>query len=49
MTAFGFVGGAHHRGGDYGARLEAAGAALVFDDMRALPKLVAAFPRPAGA
>jgi FGGY-family pentulose kinase/HAD superfamily hydrolase (TIGR01509 family) len=41
MTAFGFVGGSHHAGSRYGERLKAAGAALVFDDMGELPKLVA--------
>ena len=41
MVAFGFVGGAHHAGGDYGERLREAGAALVFDDMRDLAGLVA--------
>ena len=42
MTVFGFTGGAHHVGGDYAARLEAAGAALAFDDMRKLPELARA-------
>ena len=42
MTVFGFLGGAHHRGGDYAERLIAAGAALTFDDMRDLPGLVRA-------
>ncbi len=46
MTVFGFTGGTHHAGGDYGARLAAAGAALVFDDMAALPALVAAHRAP---
>ena len=41
MQAFGFVGGSHHLGRDYGKRLKAAGASLVFDAMRELPKLVA--------
>ena len=41
MIVFGFTGGAHHAGGDYGERLAAAGAARVFDDMAALPALVA--------
>ena len=40
MTVFGFVGASHHSGSDYGERLKAAGAALVFDDMRDLPRLV---------
>ena len=40
MTVFGFVGGSHHSGGDYAQRLKAAGAALIFDDMRKLPELV---------
>ena len=46
MTVFGFTGGAHHVGGEYGARLAAAGAALVFDDMATLPALVAAMRAP---
>jgi HAD superfamily hydrolase (TIGR01509 family) len=41
MKAFGFVGGSHLTGSRYGERLKAAGAALVFDDMRELPGLVA--------
>jgi len=41
MKAFGFVGGSHHAGSNYGERLKAAGAALVFDDMLMLPALVA--------
>jgi HAD superfamily hydrolase (TIGR01509 family) len=41
MTAFGFVGASHCRPG-HADRLAAAGAALVFDDMGALPGLVAA-------
>ena len=40
MTAFGFTGGAHLAGGAYGQRLCAAGAALVFDDMGELPRLI---------
>lgn len=40
MTAFGFVGGSHCRSG-HDARLSAAGADLVFADMRELPKLMA--------
>ena len=40
MTAFGFVGAAHSAGEAYGQRLRAAGAAVVFDDMRALPRLI---------
>ncbi len=42
MTVFGFTGGAHHAGGDYAERLEAAGASLAFDDMRKLPELARA-------
>ena len=45
MTVFGFTGGAHLAQSDYGARLRAAGAALVFDDMRKLPGLVEGFER----
>ena len=39
MTVFGFHGGSHCRPG-YGETLRAAGAALTFDDMRQLPRLV---------
>jgi HAD superfamily hydrolase (TIGR01509 family) len=42
MTAFGFVGGAHHADGAYAERLKAAGAKLAFDDMRRLPELAGA-------
>lgn len=42
MTVFGFTGGAHAKGRGYSAGLTAAGAALVFDDMRDLPNLIAA-------
>ncbi len=45
MVVFGFVGGAHHAEGGYGERLLAAGAALTFDDMRELPRLVESFTR----
>jgi HAD superfamily hydrolase (TIGR01509 family) len=41
MIVFGFTGGGHAAGPEYGDRLRAAGAAIVFDDMRALPGLVA--------
>jgi len=37
MTVFGFLGGGHIVGNAHGERLTAAGAAQVFDDMRALP------------
>jgi beta-phosphoglucomutase-like phosphatase (HAD superfamily) len=49
MTAFGFVGGSHCRPG-HAAKLIEAGADLVFDDMRALPHLVATatVPDPTG-
>lgn len=40
MTAFGFIGGTHISGPEHGQRLREAGAALVFDDMRALPRLI---------
>jgi HAD superfamily hydrolase (TIGR01509 family) len=40
MTAFGFVGGSHCRPG-HDSRLAVAGADLVFDDMRELPRLIA--------
>jgi HAD superfamily hydrolase (TIGR01509 family) len=40
MTVFGFTGGAHAKGRDYSAGLMAAGAVLVFDDMRELPALI---------
>jgi HAD superfamily hydrolase (TIGR01509 family) len=42
MTVFGFTGGAHARGREYSAGLIAAGAGLVFDDMRELPALIEA-------
>jgi HAD superfamily hydrolase (TIGR01509 family) len=45
MTVFGFHGGSHCRAG-YAETLRAAGAALTFDDMRQLPKLIG---RPAPA
>jgi HAD superfamily hydrolase (TIGR01509 family) len=41
MRVLGFTGGSHC-GPDHAARLRAAGAAAVFDDMRALPELLAA-------
>jgi HAD superfamily hydrolase (TIGR01509 family) len=37
MVVFGFTGGAHAHGPEYSARLRAAGAGVVFDDMRELP------------
>ena len=40
MVVFGFTGGAHAQGREYNARLVEAGAAVVFDDMRELPRLV---------
>jgi beta-phosphoglucomutase-like phosphatase (HAD superfamily) len=40
MVVFGFTGAAHAKGAEYGARLTAAGAAVVFDDMGELPELV---------
>ena len=39
MTVFGFVGGSHCVAGD-GDKLRAAGATVVFDDMRRLPELI---------
>jgi len=45
MVVFGFVGGAHHAESDYGERLQAAGAASAFDDMRELAGLVESFKR----
>ncbi len=47
MSVFGFTGGAHVSGGDYAERLTRAGAALNFDDMRDLPKLVRQMARAA--
>jgi FGGY-family pentulose kinase/HAD superfamily hydrolase (TIGR01509 family) len=43
MTVFGFVGGAHHDGGDYAQRLQSAGAALTFADMREWAELARTF------
>ena len=40
MVVFGFTGGTHAKGAEYGARLVEAGAAVAFDDMRELPGLV---------
>lgn len=40
MTVFGFLGGGHIVGRAHGERLGAAGAALVFDDMRELPSRI---------
>ena len=40
MTVFGFLGGGHIVGAAHGERLSAAGAALVFDDMRELPQRI---------
>ena len=42
MTVFGFLGGGHIVGKSHGERLKAAGAALVFDDMRELPQRIRA-------
>ena len=42
MAVFGFTGGAHARAPEYSASLIAAGAELVFDDMRELPDLIEA-------
>ena len=41
MDVFGFVGGSHFSGGAAGERLKEAGAALIFDDMRQLPEIIA--------
>jgi len=40
MTVLGFHGGSHCREG-YGRKLHDAGAAVIFDDMRELPDLIA--------
>jgi HAD superfamily hydrolase (TIGR01509 family) len=40
MVVFGFTGATHAKGAEYGARLAAAGAAVVFDEMAELPDLV---------
>jgi beta-phosphoglucomutase-like phosphatase (HAD superfamily) len=40
MIVFGFTGGSHISGSAQGQRLIAAGAALVFDDMRQLPDMI---------
>ena len=40
MVVFGFTGGAHAAGEGYRTRLLAAGASVVFDDMRELPGLI---------
>jgi D-ribulokinase len=42
MIVFGFLGATHASGPEYGDRLRAAGAAIVFDDMRELPRLIGA-------
>jgi HAD superfamily hydrolase (TIGR01509 family) len=47
MTVLGFHGGSHCREG-YGKKLHDAGAAMVFDDMRQLPALIARIGRNAG-
>jgi hypothetical protein len=47
MPALGFHGGNHCREG-YGERLHDAGAAMIFDDMRQLPDLIARIGRKAG-
>jgi hypothetical protein len=39
---FGFLGATHASGPEYRERLSAAGAAIVFDDMRELPRLIGA-------
>ena len=44
MTVLGFHGGSHCREG-YGAQLHDAGAAVIFDDMRELPELIARIGR----
>jgi HAD superfamily hydrolase (TIGR01509 family) len=44
MKVFGFVGGSHFSGLAQQQRLQAAGAALIFDDMSQLPALVARPP-----
>jgi HAD superfamily hydrolase (TIGR01509 family) len=40
MNVFGFIGGAHIPGPEYGDLLRASGAAVAFDDMRELPRLI---------
>jgi D-ribulokinase len=45
MKAFGFVGASHCSGPAAGAELTAAGAALIFADMKRLPELVAGWRR----
>jgi D-ribulokinase len=49
MAVFGFVGASHFSRLDEGAHLTAAGAELLFDDMKRLPQLVAARAAPADA
>jgi D-ribulokinase len=49
MPVFGFVGASHFSPPDDGAHLTAAGAELLFDDMRRLPDLVATRVAPSGA
>ena len=44
-VAFGFVGGAHAASPEYAKALMDAGAALVFSDMRELPRLIADYAR----
>jgi HAD superfamily hydrolase (TIGR01509 family) len=45
MDVFGFVGGSHFSGPSQTERLSAAGALLIFDDMRRLPEIVARHAR----
>jgi beta-phosphoglucomutase-like phosphatase (HAD superfamily) len=47
MPVLGFHGGSHCREG-YGEKLQDAGAAMIFDDMRQLPELIARVGRKAG-
>jgi HAD superfamily hydrolase (TIGR01509 family) len=47
MPVLGFHGGSHCREG-YGGKLQDAGAAMIFDDMRQLPELIARVGRNAG-
>jgi beta-phosphoglucomutase-like phosphatase (HAD superfamily) len=47
MPVFGFHGGSHCQEG-YGGKLQDAGAAMIFDDMRQLPDLIARIGRKAG-
>ena len=47
MPVLGFHGGSHC-GEGYGEKLQDAGAAMIFDDMRQLPELIARVGRKAG-